>query len=80
MGPCQRNPYGRGALLVGILWALCFCFGASGQTYTFEEELPSSKTIRTLAAFYVWGYDEAPDRLLGEPVVEFRDLKVHRKG
>ncbi|CAJ1361112.1 unnamed protein product [Effrenium voratum] len=47
----------------------------SGQIYTLEKmALPDPRTLRTLYAFYVYSHQDAPERNVGQPFVQFHNL------
>jgi len=56
-----------------LLWGT-----AVAQIYPFEAtQVPKNRTLHTLYAFYVFSEQEAPDKSLGKPFVEFNGLACH---
>merc|ERR1719356_1541806 len=50
---------------------------AQGQIYTFErEKVPANRSLHTLYAFYVYSYEEAPEKREGQPFVKFKQLHL----
>jgi len=48
-----------------------------GQIYTFErEKVPANRSLHTLYAFYVYSYEEAPEKQEGQPFVKFKQLHL----
>lgn len=55
------------------LWTVSIV--ARAQLFTLEAlEAPANRSLHTLYAFYVFSFDEAPDRPLGQPFVKFKSL------
>jgi len=60
--------------------AACFLanHGAQAQLYQFDKmDVPETKSLHTMYAFYVYSHMEAPDRSLGSPFVKFHSLSAH---
>mmetsp|Transcript_82861 Transcript_82861/g.130585 ORF Transcript_82861/g.130585 Transcript_82861/m.130585 type:complete len:502 (-) Transcript_82861:111-1616(-) len=54
---------------------------ARGQLFTLGGlEAPANRSLHTLYAFYVFSFDEAPDRPLGQPFVKFKSLVGTSRG
>eukprot|EP00434_Breviolum_minutum_P028123 symbB.v1.2.024878.t1/scaffold2384.1/size81742/4 len=55
--------------------ALLYFRCALAQIYSFEKmALPDPTSLHTLYAFYVYSHQDAPERTLGQPFVQFHDL------
>jgi len=52
-----------------------FTHVAHAQKYVMTDmSVPTNRSLHTLYAFYVFSFDEAPERPLGQPFVKFSDL------
>jgi hypothetical protein len=55
--------------------AIFFCHVAHAQIYHVSEmPVPTNRSLHTLYAFYVFSFEEAPERPLGQPFVKFHDI------
>mmetsp|Transcript_35323 Transcript_35323/g.75275 ORF Transcript_35323/g.75275 Transcript_35323/m.75275 type:complete len:519 (+) Transcript_35323:114-1670(+) len=51
---------------------------ARSQIYNFENsKVPAAKTLHTLYAYYVYSYEESPERGTDRPFVKFSQLLAH---
>lgn len=56
---------------IGLLCLRC----VYAQIYSFEKmALPDATSLHTLYAFYVYSHQDAPERTLGQPFVQFHNL------
>ncbi|CAK9042888.1 Transmembrane protein 87A [Durusdinium trenchii] len=67
---------------MGRRWCMWRCLAAllcfrctEAQIYSFEKmALPDARSLHTLYAFYVYSHQDAPERTLGQPFVQFHNL------